>query len=197
MENSWEEKRSHLIFFNDFLWLQSFRQYLQSSFSSFAYVFRSRCCRERKRVIKCNSFSEWRKKSTDKLLENNKNTISSLQTKLKERDKEIKSLESQLENSENRFQSANSEKEKLQSELQSLQSAQEETKKAMNEIVKTYETMSPKNAAAILSEMSEKEAMKILGELKPAKLASVLEKMEPAVASKYTELLSKSAKASQ
>lgn len=81
----------------------------------------------------------------------------------------------------------------MQSELTSLQSAQEETKKAVAEIVKTYDTMSAKNAAAILSEMSENEALKILAELKPAKLASILEKMEPSIASKYTELLSENA----
>lgn len=143
-----------------------------------------------KELLNTIPFLSEEKRTTDQLLENNKNKISSLQTKLKERDQQIKTLESQLENSENRFQSVNSEKEKLQSELQSLQSAQEETKKAVDEIVKTYETMSAKNAAAILSEMSESETLKILAELKPAKLASILEKMEPSVASKYTELLS-------
>ncbi|AYV71168.1 MULTISPECIES: MotE family protein [Niallia] len=198
MENSWEEKKKPFNIFQRFLMVAVIPTIFAIIVLVLLLMYSGADVAEKgKELLNAIPFLSEEKKSTDKLLENNKNTISSLQTKLKERDKEIKSLESQLENSENRFQSANSEKEKLQSELQSLQSAQEETKKAMNEIVKTYETMSPKNAAAILSEMSEKEAMKILGELKPAKLASVLEKMEPAVASKYTELLSKSAKASQ
>ncbi|EOR26418.1 hypothetical protein KGR20_00370 [Cytobacillus oceanisediminis] len=191
MENSWEEKKKPFNFVQRFLMVAVIPTIFAIIVLVLLLMYSGVDVAEKgKELLNTIPFLSEEKRTTDQLLENNKNKISSLQTKLKERDQQIKTLESQLENSENRFQSVNSEKEKLQSELQSLQSAQEETKKAVDEIVKTYETMSAKNAAAILSEMSESETLKILAELKPAKLASILEKMEPSVASKYTELLS-------
>lgn len=194
MENSWEEKKKPFNFFQRFLMVAVIPTLFAIIVLVLLLMYSGADIAEKGReLLNTIPFLSEEKKSTDKLLENNKNTISSLQTKLEERDAEIKTLESQLENSENRIQSVNAEKEKLQSELTSLQSAQEETKKAVAEIVKTYDTMSAKNAAAILSEMSENEALKILAELKPAKLASILEKMEPSIASKYTELLSENA----
>jgi len=191
MENSLEEKKKPFNFVQRFLIVAVIPTIFAIIVLVLLLIYSGADVAEKgKELLNAIPFLSEEKRTTDQLLENNKNKITSLQTKLKERDQQIKTLESQLENSENRFQSVNSEKEKLQSELQSLQSAQEETKKAVDEIVKTYETMSAKNAAAILSEMSESETLKILAELKPAKLASILEKMEPSVASKYTELLS-------
>ncbi|WP_400247227.1 MotE family protein [Niallia sp. JL1B1071] len=194
MENSWEEKKKSFNFFQRFLMVAVIPSLFAIIVLVLLLMYSGADVAEKgKALLNTIPFLSEEKKSTDKLLENNKNKMLSLQTKLEERDAQIKTLESQLENSENRIQSVNSEKEKLQSELISLQSAQEETKKAVAEIVKTYDTMSPKNAAAILSEMSENEALKILAELKPAKLASILEKMEPSIASKYTERLADNA----
>ena len=57
------------------------------------------------------------------------------------------------------------------------------------DIVKTYETISAKKAAPILSQMSETEALQILTNLKSDRLAEIMEKMEPEDAARYTELL--------
>ena len=195
MENSYEEKKKPFNFFQRFILVaiipSIFALIVLVILLSYSGVNVVEKGKELMNHIPFLSSEE--AASTDKVLENNKSTISSLQTKLDEQESQIESLEKQLENSESRVQEANVEKEKLQSELNSLKSSQEETQKALAEIVKTYETMSAKNAASILSEMSENEALKILAELKPAKLASILEKMEPTDASKYTELLSNDA----
>lgn len=128
----------------------------------------------------------------DEIIADNEENITMLEKKLSEQTAQIEGLEKQLESSENRIQAANLEKEKLQNEINTLKNAQDETKKKFEEIVKTYEAMSAKKSASVLSEMKESEAVKILAELKPAKLATILEKMEPSIASKYTELLAQS-----
>ena len=66
---------------------------------------------------------------------------------------------------------------------------QEENKRAFREIVKTYETMSAKSAAPIISNMDTSEAVKILTNIKPESLAAIMEKLPAEEAAKYTELL--------
>jgi flagellar motility protein MotE (MotC chaperone) len=132
----------------------------------------------------------------EQIIKENKNTIAELEKKITDQQTNIESLEKKLENSDKNTQAVNLEKDKLQRELDALKESQEETKKVFEDIVKTYETMTPKKSASIISEMSEREGMKILASLKPAKLALILEKMEPAIASKYTELLSNSSESS-
>jgi len=116
--------------------------------------------------------------------------IKELEAKIAEQEETITNLQTEIDNKDKINKSITAEREKLQKELDALKSEQSETKTAFDDIVKTYETMSAKNAAAIITEMGQTEGMKILASIKPAKLASILEKMEPAVASKYTELLS-------
>jgi len=195
VENSFEEKKKPFNFFQRFILVAViptiFAIIVLVILLTFAGVD---VAKQGKELMNHIPFLSSEEVSTEKMLENNKSTISSLQGKLKEQESQIETLEKQLEDSENRVQEANVEKEKLQSELMSLKSSKEETQKVLSEMVKTYETMSAKKAASILSAMSENEALKILAELKPAKLASILEKMEPSVASKYTELLSNNTK---
>ncbi|MDT3764075.1 magnesium transporter MgtE N-terminal domain-containing protein [Priestia filamentosa] len=63
----------------------------------------------------------------------------------------------------------------------------------MKNLVRSYESMSPKNAALIISELKEDQALDLLGQLKTEALANILSKMEPDVAAKYTELLAEEA----
>jgi len=132
------------------------------------------------------------KATSDQIIEDNKQNIADLENQLNEQQTNIETLESQLKVSEEESKALKVDKIKLQNQLDELKTTQEKTQKAFDDIVKTYETMSAKNSAAIISEMSENEGLKILASLKPAKLASILEKMEPSVASKYTELLAAS-----
>ena len=81
------------------------------------------------------------------------------------------------------------EQERLLNEIEQLKRAQEETQLEFKEILKTYETMSAKKAAAILTEMSESEALRIMSSMKSNTLTAIFEKMEPADAARYTELL--------
>lgn len=117
-------------------------------------------------------------------------SIKKLEAKIAEQEETIANLQTEIDNKDKINKNITVEREKLQKELDALKSEQTQTQTAFDDIVKTYETMSAKNAAAIISEMGQSEGLKILASVKPAKLASILEKMEPAVASKYTELLS-------
>lgn len=117
-------------------------------------------------------------------------TIKNLEDKMAEQEETIANLQTEIDNKDKINKDITMEREKLQKELDALKSEQSETKTAFSNLVKTYETMSAKNAAAIIAEIEQEEGLKILASVKPAKLASILEKMEPAIASKYTELLS-------
>ncbi|MBA2878693.1 flagellar motility protein MotE (MotC chaperone) [Anoxybacillus kamchatkensis] len=69
----------------------------------------------------------------------------------------------------------------------------EQTNTSRVDVVKMYETMSPKKAAEIIPQMSDREAVDLLSQLKTDKVAAILEKMDAANAAKYTSLLAKKA----
>lgn len=115
--------------------------------------------------------------------------LSKLQTEVKEREEAIKTLENEIEGKDKELVTLKLEKEQLQMQIDKLLSAEGESQQSFAEIVSTYENMSAKKAAPIISRMNEKEALKILTSLKPDTLAAILEKMETDVAAKYTVLL--------
>ncbi|KQL19117.1 MotE family protein [Cytobacillus solani] len=112
-----------------------------------------------------------------------------LEAEIKDREAKITKLETELESKDQEISRAELEKEQLEAEIEELTAMKEENKRAFKDIVKTYETISAKKAAPILSQMSETEALEILTNLKSDKLAEIMEKMEPEDAARYTELL--------
>ena len=61
----------------------------------------------------------------------------------------------------------------------------------VSEIVSTFEKMSAKSAAPVITNLSDAEAIQILSSLKPDNLASILEKMSPEDAAKYTSMMTR------
>ncbi|WP_102271457.1 MotE family protein [Cytobacillus massiliigabonensis] len=112
-----------------------------------------------------------------------------LEAEIKDREAKIIKLETDLESKDQEISRVELEKERLQEEIDELTAIKEENKRAFKDIVKTYETISAKKAAPILSQMSETEALEILTNLKSDTLAEIMEKMEPEEAARYTKLL--------
>ncbi|MCP1158057.1 MotE family protein [Bacillus infantis] len=108
---------------------------------------------------------------------------------IEDREAQIERLESQLESKDSEIEENELEKQQLQNQIDELLAIQEENKRAFKDIVKTYETMSAKNAAPILAQMNDDEALQILSNVKPDTLAGIMEKMLPEDAAKFTELL--------
>ena len=119
----------------------------------------------------------------------NEEKVVSLQAEIQEKEAEITQLQTEIESATSSNEELLLEQERLLNEIEQLKRAQEETQLEFNEILKTYETMSAKKAAAILTEMSESEALRIMSSMKSNTLTAIFEKMEPADAARYTELL--------
>ncbi|MBO0585782.1 hypothetical protein [Sporosarcina sp. E16_8] len=83
------------------------------------------------------------------------------------------------------------EQEKLLDEIAVLMRDKDNSKQDFNEIVKTFEQMSAKSSAPVITKMSDAEAIRILTSLKSATLASILEKMTPEDAAKYMTMMTK------
>jgi len=112
-----------------------------------------------------------------------------LQGEIKNQEAYIQSVENQLAEKDQEIKNLQLEKETLLNQIQELELINENRMVEIKEIIKTYETMSAKNAAAIIVEMNDTEAMKILSNMKADALAEVLQKMPPENAAKYTSLL--------
>ena len=130
--------------------------------------------------------------SKEEVIENtalNEEKVVSLQAEIQEKEAEITQLQTEIESATSSNEELLLEQERLLNEIEQLKRAQEETQLELKEILKTYETMSAKKAAAILTEMSESEALRIMSSMKSNTLTAIFEKMEPADAARYTELL--------
>jgi flagellar motility protein MotE (MotC chaperone) len=112
-----------------------------------------------------------------------------LEAEIKDREARITQLESQLDSKELEIERAGLEKQRLEQEIEELTAIKEENKRAFKDIVKTYESISAKKAAPILTEMKDEEALKILSNVKADTLAAIMEKMDPEDAAHYTALL--------
>ncbi|WP_110112829.1 hypothetical protein [Bacillus sp. CGMCC 1.16541] len=122
---------------------------------------------------------------------------------VEEQNKQIESLQDELDNRnetidlyEKKVNTLSAEKEKLQLEVQQLQELldeQQQERKGENielkELMSTYEKMTPKRTALIVSELTEDQGLLLLQQLKSDKRSAVLEKMDPKTAAKYTSLL--------
>jgi len=115
--------------------------------------------------------------------------IVDLQAEIKDKEAEIQSLESIIDSRDKNLQKIEAEKEQLQKEINEFKQTQTTSDVETKEIVKTYETMSAKKAAPIITQMSDDDAIQILANLKPATLAKVLEQMDPEDAARLTKKL--------
>lgn len=127
--------------------------------------------------------------SEKQLQEEMNQKLENLKLEVEERESAISELETEINAKNQEIESLELEKESLQKQMENLILAQEESSKSLKEIVSTYETMSAKKAAPIISQMNENEALEILSSLKPDTLAAILEKMDVADAANYTVLL--------
>jgi flagellar motility protein MotE (MotC chaperone) len=116
-----------------------------------------------------------------------------LQGQIKDREEEISQLQTQLENKDSDIQSAELENNRLQKELDDMSANETERTRALKDMIKTYETMSPKKAAPIIVQMNDNEALKILSSIKADILAAIMENMNSQDAAKYTQLLTNDA----
>ncbi|KAA0547936.1 hypothetical protein FZW96_09345 [Bacillus sp. BGMRC 2118] len=131
-------------------------------------------------------------KDTINVEEKLRKDIGDLETTNKEQIDQISSLEKEIEQRDQELTQLKSKIDELTEQLTNEESEQAGTTQTKNEISKAFESMSAKNAAAIVAEMKESEALNILQTLKTDTLSSILEKMDPVEAAKFTELLSKS-----
>ncbi|EIJ81497.1 hypothetical protein PB1_01090 [Bacillus methanolicus PB1] len=116
-------------------------------------------------------------------------TMVELEGEIKDKEAKISRLESQMQNKDKEIDRLKLEKKRLESQIDELAAIQEENKRAFKDIVRTYETMSAKKAAPIITKMKNEEALKILTNIKADTLAGIMENMSPEEAAKYTELL--------
>lgn len=116
-------------------------------------------------------------------------SIISLEAEIKDREAKMEQLQSKIDSKDTQLKRMELEKAQLQAQIEELTAIQEENKRAFREIVKTYETMSAKSAAPIISKMDTGEAIKILTNIKPESLAAIMEKLPAEEAAKFTELL--------
>lgn len=117
--------------------------------------------------------------------------VVNLQAELKEKEAELFKIQSELEVSSNEKEALLLEQERLLDEIAVLQRCDENAKQKFKEIISTFEKMSAKSAAPVITNMTDAEAIQILTSLKPDTLAAILEKMTPKDAAKYTSLMTK------
>lgn len=116
--------------------------------------------------------------------------LTELKAEVKDRETIIADLETETEGKDQEIETLKLEKEQLQKQIDALTLSQQAGDQTFQEIVNTYETMSAKKVAPIITEMNNNEAIRILSSLKSDTLAAILENMEAADAAKYTVLLS-------
>lgn len=117
--------------------------------------------------------------------------IVDLKGEIKNREAQIAQLESDLEREAEEKEQLIEEIQALEKEIEALKIAPEaeENKQAFKDIIRTYENMSAKKAAAIISALDDVDAVRILSNVKADSLAAILEKMEPENAARLTKQL--------
>lgn len=127
--------------------------------------------------------------SPEEEMNNFEEKIVVLEGTVRDREAFISQLEAKLEVQEETMQELQVAKEEAERALEEVALLQDENKRAFKDIVRTYETMSAKKAAPILTEMNESDALQILANIKADALAKILETMLPEKAARFTEKL--------
>lgn len=134
-----------------------------------------------------NLFKEEKEPSLDEM----NGEIVDLKGEIKNRDAQIVQLENDLEREVEEKEQLIEEKQALEQEIELLNNAPEaeEDQPAFKDIIRTYENMSAKKAAAIISALDDADAVQILSNVKADSLAAILERMEPENAARLTKQL--------
>lgn len=114
-----------------------------------------------------------------------------LQAEIQEKEAQLFKLQEDLAKSADEKKSLLDEQTNLLAQIEALKMQKDDYKRDMKEIISTFEKMSAKSAAPVITKMSDAEAIQILTNLKPEVLAPILEKMSPEEAAKYTSLMTK------
>ncbi|MGG0657936.1 MotE family protein [Rummeliibacillus pycnus] len=146
---------------------------------------------EKAKEITGTSSSQEKAKDVTKFNSNNEKQIADLKAQVQEKDAEIAKLQGEVEDSKSETSKMAIEKHRLEVQIKKMENGKDEIKQEFSSIVTTYEKMTPKKAAPVITNMKDAEALKILSSLKPETLAAILEKMPADKAAHYTELLSK------
>ncbi|AYC29243.1 MotE family protein [Paenisporosarcina cavernae] len=117
--------------------------------------------------------------------------VVTLQAQIQEKEAQIAKLQTTLDDSDSEKEALLIEQERLLDEIAVLERQSTDSKRDFDEIISTFEQMSSKAAAPVITNMSDAEAIRILTNVTPEVLAGILEKMTPQDAAKYTELMSK------
>ncbi len=117
--------------------------------------------------------------------------VVTLQAEIQEKEAQVYQLQQQLETSADEKEALLVEQEELLDEIAQLKRQGDDSKQKFKEVVLTFESMSAKSAAPVITNMNDAEALQILTNLKPDKLAAILEKMSPEDAAKYTTTMAK------
>ncbi|MDR2180153.1 MAG: MgtE intracellular region [Synergistaceae bacterium] len=115
------------------------------------------------------------------------------QKRLEERERNLNTREAAVETASGDI-GARSERLAQQEATQRAEQKPSETasdaeKKLIDQVVKTYQDMSPRNAAQIVEQVREPLAVELLQKLPPDARASILGKMSPPKAARLTELM--------
>jgi flagellar motility protein MotE (MotC chaperone) len=111
---------------------------------------------------------------------------------LDERERRLRESQERLAVEEERVKAKIEELERLQADIQDTQKKRsDEGTAVMSRIVKTYESMAPKKASAVLGTMEDSLAVEILMSMKEKKVAEVLNTMDPERAVKLSSLMAK------
>lgn len=114
-----------------------------------------------------------------------------LQAEIQEKEAQVTQLQQELETSADEKEALLVEQEKLLDEIAKLKRQGDDSKQKFKEVVLTFERMSAKSAAPVITNMDDAEAIQILTNLKPDTLAAILEKMPAEDAAKYTTIMAK------
>lgn len=112
-----------------------------------------------------------------------------LQAEIMEKETQIAELQTQLSGVSSENEQLLIEQEKLLYEIETLKRENNASELEFQEVLTTYEKMSPKKIAAAVVQLNDAEALRILSNLKTDTVAKVFEKMEPERVAHYTSLM--------
>lgn len=112
-----------------------------------------------------------------------------MQAEIQEKEAQLFKVQQSLDKSATENEKLLTEQGKLLDEIAVLVRDKDDSKRDFKEIVTTFEQMSAKSSAPVITKMSDAEAIRILTNLKSATLASILEKMSPEDAAKYATMM--------
>ncbi|MBD7907129.1 MotE family protein [Sporosarcina gallistercoris] len=117
--------------------------------------------------------------------------VVAMKEELKQKEQQLMDIQEDLKKSNAKNEELTLAQEKLQAEILVLQRTNDSSSKEIAQLVSTFEQMSAKSAAPVITKMDDAQALQLLSQMKANTLAAVLEKMTPEDAAKYTALLAK------